>query len=99
MTQVTSQTQALSVQQPQTNQLLHAQTAGVKSEPVIATTDSAILTPLNQPTLATLLQYGGVTSATIIALSIFVLAIAELLKVVMPAQLAQANETTKKLPK
>ncbi|MBW4680520.1 MAG: hypothetical protein KME19_10425 [Microcoleus vaginatus WJT46-NPBG5] len=71
--------------QAQSYKFPDSQPSLVKTEKSIATTEAPMLAPLTQFDLATLLQYGGVTSATIFSLSIFVLAIAELLKVFVPA--------------
>ncbi|MBD2043161.1 hypothetical protein [Microcoleus sp. FACHB-672] len=71
--------------QAQSSMLPYSQTSLAKTEKSVATTEAAMLAPLPQFNLATLLQYGGVTSATILSLSIFVLAMAELLKVFVPA--------------
>jgi hypothetical protein len=82
-------------QQPQAIELQHSQTAQAKPEQHIRTTEAVITPPLAQIDTVALVQYGGITAAIILSLSVFILALAEYTKVFVPVMLQKPDEKTK----
>lgn len=81
----------LAQQQP-VNQLSPSQPGSVKPEQPVSTTETAIAPLFGQLDTATLVQYGGIPVATILSISILILALAELIKVLLPVMLQKTDK-------
>lgn len=80
---------------PQTQQNPEQQSA-ISPEPqtnVIETT----VTPLTQINPTTLVQYGGITTAVILAIALLILALAEYNKVFLPVMIHHSQDKSKSL--
>lgn len=81
----------LAQQQP-VNQLSPNQPVSVMPEQPVNTTETAIAPLFGQLDTATLVQYGGIPVATILSISILILALAELIKVLLPVMLEKTDK-------
>ncbi len=85
------------IQQPlaqpqQANQLQPSKTVAAMSEQPVSTTQTIITPPLGQIDTVALVQYGGVTTAIILSISVLILSLAEFTKVLVPVMLQKPEE-------
>lgn len=86
-----SESQQSSEQQQPANNVLRCKTTLAQPDQFICTTEATVSNLLPQLEPATLVEYGGITAAIILSLSIFVYALAEYNKVFIPVMLQKQN--------
>ncbi|MFB8792045.1 MAG: hypothetical protein U7123_25160 [Potamolinea sp.] len=87
-----SESQQPSEQQQPANHLLRCQTALSRPDQLVCTTEATVSNLLPQLEPATLVEYGGITTAIILSLSIFIHALAEYNKVFIPVMLQKSDK-------